>query len=66
MDDAETARLAAVFGCQVGTLPFTYLGLPVGTTKPTIQDLFPVVDRVERRLSASSSLLNQGARLQLL
>ena len=66
VDEAETARLASVFGCQVGTLPFTYLGLPVGTTKPRIQDLFPVVDRVERRLSASSSLLNQGARLQLL
>ena len=66
VDEAETARLAAIFGCQVGTLPFTYLGLPVGTTKPRIQDLIPVVDRVERRLSASSCLLNQGARLQLL
>ena len=66
VDEAETTRLAAVFGCQVGTLPFTYLGLPVGTTKPRIRDLFPVVDRVERRLSASSCLLNQGARLQLL
>ena len=59
-------RFAAVFGCQVGTLPFTYVGLPVHTTKPRIQDLIPVVDRVERRLSASSCLLNQGARLQLL
>ena len=62
----ETNRLAAIFGCQVGSLPFTYLGLPVGTTKPRVQDLVPVVDRVERRLSANSSLLSQGARLQLL
>ena len=66
VDESETARLAAVSGCQVGNLPFTYLGLPVGTTKPKIQDLIPVVDRVERRLFASSCLLNQGARLQLL
>jgi hypothetical protein len=36
VDETETARLAAVFGCQVGTLPFTYLGLPAGTTKPRI------------------------------
>ena len=36
VDEAETARLVAIFGCQVGTLPFTYLGLPVGTSKPTI------------------------------
>ena len=26
--------LAAAFGCQVGTMPFTYLGQPMGTTKP--------------------------------
>ena len=62
----ETTRLATVFGCQVGTLPFTYLGLPVGTTRPRIVDLVPVVDRFERRLSVNSSLLSQGARLQLL
>ena len=32
VDEAETARLAAIFNYQVGNLPFTYLGLPVGTT----------------------------------
>ena len=37
----------------------------MGTTRPRIQDLMPLVDRVERRLSASSAMLNQGARLQL-
>jgi hypothetical protein len=26
--------LASAFGCQVGTMPFTYLGLPMGTTNP--------------------------------
>ena len=36
VDEAKTARLAPIFGCQIGTLPFTYLGLPVGTTKPRI------------------------------
>ena len=35
------ARLAGVFGCQTGTLPFTYLGLPVGTTRPKMVDFLP-------------------------
>src|SRR3954468_1503873 len=64
--EEEAARMADLFGCSIGQMPFTYLGLPMGTTKPKIQDLMPLVDRVERRLTTSSALLNQGARLQLL
>jgi hypothetical protein len=33
------SHLAATFGCDVGSMPFTYLGLPMGTTKPHIEDL---------------------------
>jgi hypothetical protein len=58
--------LAAEFGCQVGTMPFTYLGLPLVTTKPKIIDLMPLACRMERRLASSSSFLSQGARLQLI
>jgi hypothetical protein len=54
--------LAATFGCSVGRLPFTYLGLPLGTTKPTVQDLSPLVGLVERRLKASAQFLNYGGR----
>jgi len=46
------ASLAATFGCQIASLPFTYLGLPMGTTKPRMEDLTPLMDRVERRLTA--------------
>ncbi|KAM0899026.1 hypothetical protein ACQ4PT_021575 [Festuca glaucescens] len=35
-------ELATVFDCQMGKMPFTYLGLPVGTTKPTITELSPL------------------------
>src|SRR3954463_11939089 len=66
VDEAMTVHLAEVFDCSIGQMPFTYLGLPLGTTRPKIQDLMPLVDRVERRLSASSAMLKQGARLQLL
>ena len=66
VDDASMTLLAAEFGCQVGTLPFTYLGLPLGTTRPRICDLLPLVCNLERRLSSSSCFLAQGARLQLI
>ena len=46
-------------------MPFTYLGLPVGTTRPKIVDLLPLVDCMERRLTASSWFLPQRSRLQL-
>ncbi|XP_071683219.1 uncharacterized protein [Lolium perenne] len=34
--------LAEAFGCQIASLPFTYLGLPLGTTKPKLNDLAPI------------------------
>jgi hypothetical protein len=37
----------------------------MGTTKPTIRDMSPLIDRVERRLSATTSFLSYGDRLVL-
>lgn len=66
VDPVEVAALAAVLDCQVGSLPFPYLGLPLGTTKPCIKDLLPLVNSLDRRLTATSIFLSQGARLQLI
>ena len=57
-------HLASTFGCQVGTLPFTYLGLPMGTTKPKIEEFAPLLDRMEKKLSACSSLLSYSGRVE--
>ena len=65
VDEVAVNSLATTFGCQVASLPFTYLGLPLGTTKPRIQDLTPIVTRLERKLTSISCFLSQGARLQL-
>lgn len=46
---ALAAELAQIFQCSIGLMPFTYLGLPMGTTRPNITDLMPVVYSVERR-----------------
>jgi len=61
----KLSHLAAMFGCDVGSMPFTYLGLPMGTTKPKFEDLTPMMDRVERRLSACSTWLSYSGRLQM-
>jgi hypothetical protein len=52
MSDARTSHLANTFGYKVGTMPFTYLGLPLGTTKPSLQEFSPLLTRIEKRLSA--------------
>lgn len=66
VNDEEIARLAAVFGCIVGSLPFTYLGVPVGIIRTRIMDLMQLVDNMQRKLSASSYFLAQGGSLQYL
>jgi len=57
--------LASTFGCAKGALPFTYLGLPLSITKPTIADFWPLVNKCERRLISISSFLSQAGRLEL-
>lgn len=58
-------HMASTFGCSLGSLPFTYLGLPLETTKPRVVDFSPLTDRIERRFTASSSFLSYGDRLTL-
>ncbi len=65
VDEGKAQNLAAVFGCKLGYLPFTYLGLPLGTTKPEVIDFAPLVDRIDRRLTANASFLSYGDRLTL-
>jgi hypothetical protein len=52
-------------GCNIASMPFTYLGLPLGTTKPTIYDLMPLVDRIERRVSATFMMMSYSGRVTL-
>lgn len=65
VDGNNMEILPGTFGCSVGSMPFTYLGLPMGINKPRIIDFAPLVDRIERRLPSTSVYLNQGQRLTL-
>jgi hypothetical protein len=46
-------------------MPFTYLGLPMGTTKPRVEHFAPLVNRVKRQLTSISSMLSYAGKLQL-
>jgi hypothetical protein len=59
------SHLAAIFHCKAGTLPFTYLGLPLGVSKPSVQDCLPLTHRIERRLSSTSIFLTRGGKLEM-
>lgn len=53
--DDKVAQLANVLGYQVGTTSFTYIVLPMGTTRPTVRDFMPLVVCIERRLMRGGS-----------
>jgi len=36
LTEGKLQHLAATFGCTTGSLPFTYLGLPLEVTKPRV------------------------------
>jgi len=65
LSDDRATLLAQSFGCVLGSLPFTYLGLPLGTTKPKLIDFLPLVTRCERKLTCTSSFLSQAGRLEV-
>jgi len=58
---------ASVMHCRVGTIPFVYLGLPVGGDVRRIEFWKPVVERIINRLSNwKCKFLSLGGRLVLL
>ena len=66
VSNEDLAALTSAFGCQKASMPFTYLGLPMGTTKPRMEDLTPLMDKVERKLSVFSTYLSYSGRLEMI
>ncbi|XP_071694378.1 uncharacterized protein [Rutidosis leptorrhynchoides] len=58
--------MANAFGCKVGALPFTYLGLPIGANMKKLDSWKPVIDKFEKRLSYwKARSVSFGGRLTL-
>ena len=63
LDHEKSSDLAQVIGCKVESLPFTYLGLPLGTTRPKMGDLIGILHRIDRRLIGIADTLSYDGRL---
>jgi hypothetical protein len=63
LDYARISHFANTLNCQRGNFPFTYLGLPLGITKPNIEYFLPMVVRVEKRLCGIADFLDYGGKL---
>jgi len=48
VDDQKTNHLARTFGCNVASMPFTYLGLPLGTHMPSFNEFMPLLNKMEK------------------
>ncbi|GJV59135.1 RNA-directed DNA polymerase, eukaryota, reverse transcriptase zinc-binding domain protein [Tanacetum coccineum] len=67
VSDDEVSNMARNSGCAAGSFPFTYLGLPIGSTMNRISSWKTLIDRFQSRLSSwKASLLSIGGRLTLI
>jgi len=61
------AEAAMVLNCKVGSIPFVYLGMPIGGTSSRLSFWEPLLNRIKSKLSGwSSNHLSFGGRLILL
>jgi hypothetical protein len=65
ISEERTQYLAKIIGCSVTAMPFTYLGLPLGTTRPSVEDFLPFLQRIEKRLMSLNKMLSYQGRLIL-
>jgi hypothetical protein len=65
VEDVE--GLAQLLGCRVGSLPMTYLGLPLGASYKSVSTWKWVVEKTKRRLAGWKRMyLLKGGRLTLI
>jgi hypothetical protein len=65
VSEERLTHFANTISCQTRGLPFTYLGLPLGTTRPSLEFFLPMVLRVERRLCSIVDFLTYGGKLTM-
>jgi hypothetical protein len=63
--DTKALHLANTLGYTVGSLSFTYLGLPLGTSRPRIDDYLPLICKCQKRLLSTSMFLSQVGKLEI-
>lgn len=43
--------LVGTLGCSIGSMPFTYLGLPLCISRPRLQEFMPMIRKCENKLA---------------
>jgi len=67
ISDSWLSEAASVMNCRRGTIPFIYLGLPIGGDSRKLSFWKSVIDRIVTRLSSwNNKFLSLGGRLVLL
>jgi hypothetical protein len=65
VSDQKMEILANTFHCKIGSMPFTYFGLPLGLKRPNLRAFLPLIQKIEKRLASTSVFLSQAGRLQM-
>jgi hypothetical protein len=63
--EIKIQQLISSLNCQLGTFPFTCLGLPLDLSKPRTEHMLPLATKVERRLLICSDFLATAGKLEL-
>ena len=64
---SNVMELATIFGCKVGALPTTYLGLPLGAAHNSMVAWDEVEERFRKRLAMwKRKYISKGGRLTLI
>jgi hypothetical protein len=66
VDDERLSHFTNTLHCKKKEISlFTYLGLPLGITKPSLEYFLPMVTRVERRLCGIADFLNYEGKMKM-
>nr|GEX48317.1 RNA-directed DNA polymerase, eukaryota, reverse transcriptase zinc-binding domain protein [Tanacetum cinerariifolium] len=67
VSNSEVVSMAACTGCEAGSFPFSYLGLPIGSNTSRIANWQILIDHFNARFSGwKANLLSIGGRLTLI
>ena len=64
VDDVHA--LAEILGCNVETLPMSYLGMPLGASHNSPSIWNPILEKIEQKLAGWKKYLSKGGKLMLL
>lgn len=67
VDEMSVSKMARWMGCSVGSLPISYLGLPIGVGMRRVVERKTIIDKFKKRLAGwKAKKMSYGGRLTLI